>query len=57
MENSGILACTLILVISFGFLGVGTFLEFRKMNQNRYTGNERITNATVFSAFLDKFFS
>lgn len=57
MENSGILACTLILVISFGFLGVGTFLEFRKMNQNSYTGNERISNATVFSAFLDKFFS
>ncbi len=57
MENSGILACTAILIIAFSFLGVGTYLEFRKMNLNEYTGTERISNATIFSAFLDKFFS
>ncbi|MFD2937331.1 hypothetical protein [Spirosoma flavum] len=43
------------MMLFIGF-GISTFGEFRRMNQNAYTGDERSTDVKLLKHFLSKLF-
>ncbi len=56
MEDIGLIILTGIIILAFSGLFYGTFIEFNKMSKDNYTGTERSSDTTSFSAFLTKMF-
>jgi hypothetical protein len=57
MENLDIIIFTVILVISFLILVIGTFVEFDKMNNTKYNPNEKSGGAKRFMSFIARIFT
>jgi hypothetical protein len=57
MENLDIIIFTVILVISFLILVIGTFVEFDKMNNTVYNPNEKSGGAKRFMGFIARIFT
>ena len=55
-ENVNMIVYTLVVVLLFVLFGIGTFLEFKKMHKNEYTGNERSDDQALVSRFFAKLF-
>lgn len=56
MEDIDLGIYTLIVVGLFVTLGIGTFSQFKTMNNNKYTGTERTDDTDTFKAFVNKYF-
>ena len=56
MQNADIGFYTIVVVLLFIGFGIGTYAEFRRMNRNSYTGNERGDDQKTAKAFIDKLF-
>ncbi len=41
MENGEVIFYTIIVVSLFSILGLATYIEFRRMSRDKYTGTER----------------
>ncbi len=56
MENLDIIIYTSFVMLLFVLFGISTFREFRRMNSNGYTGNERGDDRKLLKTFLSKLF-
>jgi hypothetical protein len=57
MENLDIIIFTVILIVSFFILVIGTFMEFQKMNTTTYNPNEKSGGAKSFMNFIARIFT
>ncbi len=56
MENLDIIIYTSFVMLLFVFFGISTFGEFKRMNNNDYTGHERSSDRALLKRFFAKLF-
>lgn len=56
MDDADLGIYTIIIVGLFIMFGIGTYSEFRNMNNREYKGTERVDDGDTFKAFLKKLF-